>query len=123
MPALLKNPLAGELRGGMKMTPEQAERMFGFSMREDAQGVLFRKYRLITGKYMIFINNLVYPSNPRTAKQQLWRRMFAWCVKLAKNYTELAESEDEYLYWKTLSKYLSYASIIYRAIISYWEGT
>jgi len=64
----------GRIRGKLSLTPEQAERMFGFTMNPDADGVIFRQYTYYddnnhphTGT---FISNYFPASNPHTKEQQ-----------------------------------------------------
>lgn len=64
----------GRIRGKVSLNPEQALRMFGFTMNPDALGVIFRQYVYYddnnhphTGT---FISNYFPASNPRTQKQQ-----------------------------------------------------
>lgn len=64
----------GRIRGKLSLTPEQALRMFGFTMNPDADGVIFRQYTYYddnnhphTGT---FISNYFPASNPHTKEQQ-----------------------------------------------------
>lgn len=74
----------GRLQGKLKLTPEQALRMFGFIMDPTAEGVIFRQYvylddilRPHTGT---FISNYKPPTNPQTDKQQEWRNRMTIAV-------------------------------------------
>lgn len=70
------NPF-GEIRGLIRCTPEEAIRDFGFAMREDAQGVIFRGYTYLSpnGKKLkgTFLSNYIPSGNPQTIPQQAWR--------------------------------------------------
>lgn len=64
----------GRIRGLLSLNPEQAWRMFGFKMKPDAHGVIFRQYTYYDDNHHprkgIFISNYFPPSNPQTSKQQ-----------------------------------------------------
>jgi hypothetical protein len=72
------NPF-GSLRGRIKCTPEEALKSWGFVMREDATGVIFRGYTYLNpnGKKIrgTFISNYIPPGNPKTEKQKAWRKI------------------------------------------------
>lgn len=67
----------GAIRGKLSLNPEQALAMFGFIMREDAQGVIFRQYRYLDDNLKphigTFISNYIPATNPQTELQQAHR--------------------------------------------------
>jgi len=74
----------GFITGKLSLNPTQALAMFGFTMRPDAQGVIFRTYTYLDDnnrkKRGTFISNYVPPSNPQTEAQQANRQEFASAV-------------------------------------------
>lgn len=74
----------GRLRGKLSLNPEQALRTFGFVMRPDALGVIFRQYVWYDDNYRkhtgTFISNYLPASNPQTPEQQANRGKFGQAV-------------------------------------------
>lgn len=93
----------GKITGKLSCTPEQALRDFGFGMKPDAQGIIFREYTYTNaeGKRVkgTFINNYFPPSNPQTVTQQANRRRFAILSHIAVEHPDLI-----YKVWQPLSK-------------------
>jgi len=81
----------GLVKGKLSCTPEQAKRMFDFTMNPDAKGVILRKYHYTDAeghkRIGMFINNYFPPSNPQTPDQQANRNRFAMLSKIATSHT------------------------------------
>lgn len=64
----------GFITGKLSLNPAQALAMFGFTMRPDAHGVIFRGYTYLDdnnrNRRGNFISNYIPPSNPQTPRQQ-----------------------------------------------------
>lgn len=75
----------GRLQGLLKLTPEQALRMFGFIMDPEAEGVIFRQYvyldDILRPHTATFISNYKPPTNPNTPAQKEQRKKLTDAVK------------------------------------------
>lgn len=65
----------GYMTGKLSLNPDQAKKMFGFTMNPDAPGVIFRIYTMTDENNknphkVNIISNYFPPSNPQTPKQQ-----------------------------------------------------
>lgn len=74
----------GRLRGLLSLNPEQALRMFGFTMNPEAHGVIFRQYTYLDDnghpRTGTFISNYFPASNPQTPVQQTNRAKMTLAV-------------------------------------------
>ena len=73
----------GEIRGKLSLTPEQAQKMLGFKMKEGAKGVVLRK----VGDRILITNFFSSARRPGPSKnQKLWYKPFGILTRLAKEH-------------------------------------
>jgi len=74
----------GDLRGKLKITPEECLRLYGFTMKPGGTHVIFRGYTYLDGnghrKKGTFISNYTPPTNNQKPQQQAWRQIMTEAV-------------------------------------------
>lgn len=98
----------GRIRGLVSLNPEQALRMFGFTMNPRAHGVIFRQYTYYDDNNHAhkgtFISNYFPASNPKSSDQQKNRRKM---TKAVRDWQKLSEQEQEEWNRKAQGKHMS----------------
>ncbi len=92
----MTNPF-GEIRGKLSLNKKEALEMFGFKMRDDARGVIFRRTRWGN----LIIANWINPNDRKTKKQLKQRKLF-------KSLTHMVKHHKKDIIWPIWNKRASY---------------